>query len=55
MMNEETKSLKEVWDMKQACYEEVKDLPLKTALKKRLFDSLNSAKKLGFKFYLKVK
>lgn len=49
MMNKESKSLQEVWDMKQACYEEVKNLPIKDALKKRLSDSLKCTKELGFK------
>ena len=49
MINKIPKSLQEVWDLKQACYEEVKDMPLKDALKKRLYDSLESVKKLGFK------
>ena len=47
-MNKISKALQEVWNLKQACYEEVKDMPLKSALKKRLLDSLESTRRLGF-------
>ena len=47
-MNNISKALQEVWDLKQACYEEVKNMSLKDAIKKRLSDSLESTKKLGF-------
>ena len=43
------KALEEVWELKKSCYEEVKDLPLSSALQKRLEDSIESAKKLNFR------
>ena len=48
MMNNISKSMQEVWEIKEACYEEVKDLKLKDALKKRLRDSMDKARELGF-------
>jgi len=53
MRNKELKSLQEVWELKEACYDEVKEMPLKDALTKRLVDSLKSAKELGFKLNTK--
>jgi hypothetical protein len=47
-MNRISKTLQEVWTLKEACYEEVKNMPLKDAIKKRLSDSLEHTKKLGF-------
>ena len=47
-MNNISKALKEVWELKQACFEEIKDLPLKDAIKKRLNDSLENTIKSGF-------
>lgn len=49
MMNKVSKALQEVWDMKEACYQEIKDLPLEEALRKRIEDSLKTTKELGFK------
>lgn len=54
MINKVSKSLKEIWDIKQVCYEQVKEMPLKEALKKRLVDSLKSTKKLGYKLNRKL-
>ena len=50
MMNKISKELQEVWDIKDACYEEVKDLPLLDALEKRLSDSMKSVKELNINF-----
>ena len=47
MMNRVSKELQEVWDIKDACYEEVKDLPLLDALEKRLTDSMKTIIEMG--------
>ena len=49
MMSKISRELQEIWDIKQACYEEVKDLPLIEALEKRLSDSMKTVKELGIK------
>ena len=41
--NEELKSLREVWEWKDKAYQEVKDLDLKNAVKKRLEDAIRTA------------
>ena len=48
-MSKISKAMQEVWDIKQACYDEVKDLPLKQAVKKRITDSIESVKRSGIK------
>ena len=49
MMSKISREMQEVWDIKQACNEEVKDLPLIEALEKRLTDSMKTVKELGIK------
>ncbi|MEW6235788.1 MAG: hypothetical protein AB1656_10415 [Candidatus Omnitrophota bacterium] len=44
----ESKSLLDVWEWKESTYQEVADLPIEQALEKRILDSTQSAKKLGF-------
>ena len=41
--NEELKSLREVWEWKDKAYQEVKDLDLKSAVKKRIEDAIRTA------------
>ena len=49
MKSKVSKAMKEVWDLKEACYNEVKDLPVKEAIKKRIRDSLESTKRFSEK------
>ena len=46
--NEDSKALKEVWDMKEDAYKGVEGLPLATALHTRLTTSMTTAAQLGF-------
>jgi hypothetical protein len=48
-MNDISKSLRELWEIKDECYKEVSGLPIKDALRKRLKDSMDTLKRLGFK------
>lgn len=46
--NEDSKALKEVWDLKDEAYKGVKGLPLAAALHARLTTSIANAALLGF-------
>jgi len=47
--NDESKALKEVWDLKERAFKEVENMNLRDALKERIKKSLNTAQLLGFK------
>lgn len=44
-----SKALLEVWQWKEKCYSEVKDLPIDKAIKKRINDSYKTIRKLELK------
>jgi hypothetical protein len=46
-----SKSLLEVWEWKDKAFNEVKDLDVEAAIKKRLITSLNTTKTLGFHLF----
>ena len=48
-INNDCKSLVDVWKLKEKAYEEVKNLSLTKALKKRLNDSLSTTASYAFK------
>jgi hypothetical protein len=41
--NEDPRSLREVWEWKDKAYQEVKDLDLKSVIKKRLEDAIRTS------------
>lgn len=43
-----SKSLKEVWDLKEKAYKEVENLSIKEAIKTRIKKSTATAKSLGY-------
>jgi hypothetical protein len=45
---EESKSMREVWEWKESAYRKVAHLDLDAALKKRLEDSIRTARELNF-------
>jgi len=47
MKNSESQSLDDVWKLKEKAYEEVAQLPLHLALRKRLEDSVHTVQQLG--------
>jgi hypothetical protein len=53
--NSESKALREVWEWKSAAYREVEHLDTKSALKKRLEDSLKTVKERGIAWPRKTK
>jgi len=44
-----SKALLEVWQWKDECYNEVKNLPIEKAIEKRIEDSYKTVKRMGFK------
>lgn len=44
-----SKAMTEVWEWKEIAYQEVKNLSIKDALRKRIEDSIKTAESLGFK------
>ncbi|MBF0227671.1 MAG: hypothetical protein HQK76_19660 [Desulfobacterales bacterium] len=48
MKNNESKALKEVWELKDKAYKEVEKMDLRDALKERINKSVNTTKNLGF-------
>ena len=48
MKNDESKALKEVWELKEKAYREVERMDLRDALKERIKKSSDTAAILGF-------
>ena len=44
-----SKALLEVWQWKEKCYSEVKNLPIEKAIEKRIEDLYKTVKRMGFK------